>query len=101
MPLLTDELRKRLPLIGATESEEDPMVICKFFTPWTNWTWYVIEFDQADTFFGLVDGHEVELGYFSLQELQTKQGPYGLRIERDRYFKPERLSVIRERIEGR
>jgi hypothetical protein len=37
-------------------------------------------------FFGLVEGHENELGYFFLSELQKLQGPGGLRVERDRYF---------------
>ena len=44
------------------------MVHVKFFTPWTSWTWYGIEFDGEDLCFGLVDGHEEELGYFSLSD---------------------------------
>jgi Protein of unknown function (DUF2958) len=38
------------------------------------WTWYVIEFDGEDPFFGLVDWFERELGYFSLRELQRTRG---------------------------
>ena len=37
------------------------MVICMFFYPDFNWTWYAIEFDGKYTFFGLVDGFEEEL----------------------------------------
>ncbi len=37
-------------------------------------------------FFGLVDGFERELGYFSLSELESVHGPYGVGIERDLYF---------------
>jgi hypothetical protein len=52
----------------------------------------------VDTFFGLVDGFEQELGYFSLKELEDTRGPLGLLIERDMHFKPQPLSVVREGI---
>jgi hypothetical protein len=70
MKLLTKELRKQLPALGATEKQEDPLVICKFFTPDSSWSWYITEFDQEDTF-GLVVGFEVELGTF--RSLNSKQ----------------------------
>jgi len=31
------------------------------FTPDSSWTWYAMEFDGVDTFFGLVNGFEEEL----------------------------------------
>ena len=99
MPLLTAELRRRLPSLYATEEKTDPTVQAKFFTSWTNWTWYAIEFDGEDLFFGLVDGHELEMGYFSLSELESIRGPEGLKIERDRHFEPLSLSRIRQSIE--
>jgi len=73
-------------------------VHAKFFTPWTGWTWYAIEFDGDDLCFGLVDGHELELGYFSLSELESIRGPGGLKIERDRNFEPIRLQKLRDHI---
>lgn len=88
MKLLTKELRSQFPKLY--EKEDIPTgekkVIAKFFTPWTNWTWYAVEFDGEDLFFGLVDGHEKEWGYFSLKELESVSGPLGLKIERDLYF---------------
>ncbi len=101
MELLNTELRKQLPPLYATEGDADPMVICKFFPPWGNWSYYAIEFDGEDTFFGLVNGFEVELGYFSLSELASAIGPYGLTVERDLYFEPCRLSIIREQCHER
>ena len=95
MQLLTKEITTKLPALYTQENEKDPMIICKFFTIWSNWTWYGIEFDGKDQFFGYVVGHEPELGYFSLSELQCLKGPMGLRIERDMYFKPQRLSQIK------
>ncbi len=72
------------------------MVLCKFFTPDASWTWYVTEFDGQDIFFGLVDGLAVEIGYFSLSELEAVRGPLGLPIERDEYFTPCKLSEVRK-----
>ncbi len=97
MKLLTQELRQRIPALEETEREDDPMVWVKFFTPWTAWTWYVTEFDGTDTLFGWVEGHDKELGYFSLAELESIQGPAGLKIERDLYFQPRRLSEVKNR----
>lgn len=103
MKLLTQELRKKLPALRSTEQEEDPKVVCKFFTPWSNWTWFVLEGEpdldengqeEDFRFFGLVHGLEKEFGYFSLNELQGVKGPFGLGIERDLYWTPAPLSEV-------
>jgi len=101
MRLLTEELRHRLPPMYATEHTRDPIVQAKFFAPWAGWTWYAIEFDGRDVCFGLVDGLEVELGYFSLSELASLRGPGGLRIERDLDFEPTPLSAVKAAIAER
>lgn len=101
MQLLPDDLRAQLPPLYATEGESDPLVVCKFFTPDSSWTWYATEAGDVDgdyLFFGLVDGHEAELGYFSLLELENARGPLGLRIERDLWWKPTRLSAVRKEL---
>jgi Protein of unknown function (DUF2958) len=90
-----DSVRKQLPALYSTEGERDPIMVCKFFTPDSGWTWYASEFDGDDLFFGWVDGLEQELGYFSLAELQEATGPFGLHIERDIFFQPMRLSEVR------
>lgn len=97
MMLLTQEIIGKLPTLYASENTEDPMVWCKFFTPDSSWTWYLIEYDGKDTFYGLVDGFEQELGYFSLSEISAIKGHLGLSIERDRYFTPCRLSQLPKR----
>jgi len=69
MKLLTKELENRFKKIWRQEWK-DAIIIAKFFTPFSNWTWYATEYDpETKTFFGLVDWFEKELGYFSLQEL--------------------------------
>jgi hypothetical protein len=45
-------------------------------------------------FFGLVDGHCKELGYFSLSDLEGVRGPMGLPIERDLHWQPKTLEEI-------
>ena len=94
MKLLTEEIRRQLPPLYSTEGDPDPVAQVKFFTPDSFWTWYAIEFDGKDTFFGLNVGHFAELGYFSLAELQSVRGPLGLSVERDLYFEPTPLSDL-------
>jgi hypothetical protein len=92
-----DELRPTIPKLYATESQSDPMAQVKLFTPDANWTWYIIEWDGDDLCFGFVVGHEQELGYFSLAEIDNVRGGLGLPVERDLYFKPCRLTDVRRR----
>ena len=87
MKLLTKAITNEMPAFGATENQADPIVHAKFFTPWSNWTWYAIEYNpETEMFFGLVDGPVKELGYFSKAELESITGSLGLKIERDLYF---------------
>jgi hypothetical protein len=89
MKLMTKRLEKLFPPLYATEGKDpkDIKIIAKFFTPWSNWRWYATEYDpQKRIFFGYVRGLENELGYFSLDELESVKGPFGLTIERDLYF---------------
>ncbi len=96
--MLTQEIIKKLPAIHSME-ETDPSeipIICKFFTPWAGWTFFVTEgeliLDETGEqtgdylFFGYVVGHYRELGYFVLSELEEINGPFGLKVERDLHF---------------
>lgn len=101
MKLITKELREKLPPLYSQENVKDPIAHAKFFTPDSSWTWYALEFDGEDTFFGYVDGLEAELGYFSLSELESVKGPMGLNIERDLYWEPKPLSEIKKEVMSR
>lgn len=97
MKLLTKGISKEIPELYSQEEKGDEAVAyIKFFTPWSNWTWYATEFDGEDIFFGLVVGLDTELGYFSLKEISEVTGPSGLKIERDLYFTPKPLSELRK-----
>lgn len=95
--LITAEIARQLPPLYSQEEQGDnALAIVKFFTPWTNWTWYASEYDPEQRLcFGVVVGHERELGYFSIEELEGIKGPAGLTIERDLYWKPKPLKECR------
>ena len=113
--LLPEMLKERMPALYSQEQERDPLVVAKYFDPVGSWTWYATEGSLVDEdgyydtnkekvdflFFGLVVGFEPELGYFSLNELKTaKEGLRGLQalpIERDVWFREQRLSEVRKR----
>ena len=91
MMLVTQEIEKKMPALYSTDGKgRDRQVICKFFTPDSNWTWLILEGEKKPDgdwlFFGLVMGLETELGYITLNELKSARGPMGLAIERDRHF---------------
>jgi hypothetical protein len=96
MELLDAESRALLPPLYAGEQLGLKAIApVKFFTPDSGWTWYPTEFDGEDLFFGLVSGLAVELGYFSLSELEVVRGPLGLPIERDLHFSPSTLVALK------
>ncbi len=93
--LLTKAIRAALPPLYSQDGKGlDAIAVVKFFDPSGSWTWYASEGseDNGDfRFFGLVDGHVQELGYFLLSELSSLRGALGLPIERDRHFTPAPL----------
>ena len=98
MKLLTKEILNKLPKLYSTDGIplDEKLVICKFFTPDSIYTWYAVEYDGVDTFFGYVCGAEKEWGYFSLREITEVRGKLGLPIERDKWFKPAKIKDIEE-----
>lgn len=99
MKLLTPELIKRFEEVGSQENKTDPIIIAKFFNPTGAGTWYATEYDpKSEMFFGFVSifgDYNDELGYFSLEELESYVGTFGLGIERDLYFTEKPLSEVR------
>jgi hypothetical protein len=87
--LLTKQLINQFPKRYETDGlpKDQIPIIAKFFTPWSNWSWYATEFCPIDQlFFGFCHlGFDdcAELGYFSLLDLQSLRGPFGFRVERE------------------
>lgn len=96
MKLMTKAIENVIPALYEQDGlGDDAIVHAKFFTPDGSWTWYATEYDpETRMFFGLVDGFDKELGYFSLDELESGRGSLGLPIERDAWFKPTKLCEV-------
>lgn len=98
MKLITKQLQKDLakyPLYSQDGKGEDAVVVCKFFLQ--GYTWYVLEAEKADNgyeFFGIIVGQHTEYGYFTLSQLESVTGQWGLRVERDRGFKPTKVKDL-------
>jgi len=98
--LITKEIEKKLekrPLYS-TDGKTTAKSIYKFFNPCGIGTWHVFEGEKlADgdwLFFGIAILHETELGYFRLSDLQSLKLPFGLKIERDKYYTPKTKAEI-------
>lgn len=94
MKLLTKEIKQKLLRNGdVTNRGNDHKPVVKFFGGGAC-RWLITEMDSADddTLYGLCDlGLGLpELGYVSLEELKSlKFPPFGLGVERDRFFQPK------------
>ena len=98
--LMTKELADTIPALGANENAadyDDLLAIAKLFSPYSGWTWYVTEWNaETGLCFGLVEGFETELGYFSLDELAEVTVFGGVpAVERDLYWQPKTIGEIR------
>ena len=98
MKLLTKGLLERFAKVGRQEETADPIVVAKFFNPTGAGTWYATEYDPEEKiFFGYVsifgDWND-EWGSFSLEELESYRGKFGLGIERDINFDERKISEV-------
>jgi len=99
MQLLTEGIIKRFKKVGCQENVKDPVVVAKFFNPTGAGTWFATEYDpNTKTFFGYVsifNDWNDEWGSFSLKELEDYIGKWDLGIERDMFFKEQRISEVK------
>lgn len=61
-----------MPALYEQENEENPVAYAHFIAG--NYEWFVTEASERDgdlLLFGLVNGHEKELGYFTLMQLAS------------------------------
>lgn len=95
MKLLTKELENKLPELYAQDGKGmEATAFAKFFHPCAHATWFVTEYSPEERlFFGwaeLAPGCG-ELGYLSLDELESVKGPLGMGIEKNLNFQPQPL----------
>jgi len=124
MKLLTKKIASQLIETyqhAAETGEGGKQVLAKFFTPWSNCTWFITEgmpvlddgepvaADRVDAIidpnaydwhlFGFCDIGDVycaELGYVMLSDLTGLHGPVGLRVERDLYYAGSLADVLQK-----
>lgn len=100
----------KVPTIDESRGQDDPICYVKLFSPLNGWRWYIIGYDpDTGLAYGLVQGHETELGDFALREvnpgdwqgedMQSQndnfRGRYRIPpFERDGWFKPTVLSKV-------
>lgn len=91
MKLMTKALETKMPRMTKGKGR----VYAHWFHPMSSWHWYGMEYDpERRDVFGLVKGHETELGYFNLTEMAGITPP----IERDLYFEECSLDELMERL---
>jgi Protein of unknown function (DUF2958) len=99
--LLPPDICAQIPSLYFQTRVADPIVYAKLFTPFANWTWFVLEYDGEDICFGLVLGLEEEFGYFSLEELNEAGSQFlPALVERDVFFSPQPLSQAKRALKG-
>jgi hypothetical protein len=97
MPLLTDELRARLPPLLSQEAEDEPYVYARLYLPGTSLTWYV---GEATEYAGYVmccffaGKEEHSFGHFSEGFLDAFRGPNGEVVQVDDHFTEGRLTDV-------
>tara|TARA_Y100001937_G_scaffold97202_1_gene132333 strand:- start:39 stop:431 length:393 start_codon:yes stop_codon:yes gene_type:complete len=90
MKLITKEIKTKLASNKGDANVDKPYL--KLFSPIGGATWLITEIVDEDTLFGLCDlgmGFP-ELGYVSLQELESLELPLSMKVERDMYFEPSK-----------
>lgn len=95
--LLDEESRKKLPELHRNEDKGlEANALVKFFSPEGSLLWYAAAFDGEDLLYGLVVGTGIQLGYFSLSELEKAKDALGHNIERDLDYEPWSLQELIE-----
>jgi len=114
--LWTKTAFKKVPEMKAQDGKGDEAIAhVKLFSPMNGWRWYVTEYDpETGEAFGLVQGHEIELGTFAVREVNPDdwggedmqsqndnfRGKYRFPpFERDAHFTPTTIGKIRESLE--
>ena len=89
--LLTKEIEQKLLKNIPQNPANKPYL--KLFNPIGAATWLLSEYDvEEKVFFGICDlgfGFP-ELGYVSLEEIESVNLPFGMKIERDANYEPEK-----------
>ena len=82
---------------------KDLDVVAKIFNPYGLGTWYLLSQNpqNEDELFAIVDWFELEIGFVSKEEISSiKVPPFGLPLEKDKYFQNVNAEVLLSQIRG-
>lgn len=93
--MMTQAIAKKIPAMysGEKVGRDDKLIVTKYFTPWSDYTFLVLEGEQIEggdwEFFGWVTRGSLgdgELTYFRLSQLEELKGPGGIPgVEREKW----------------
>ena len=96
---MTKEIKEQATKQYDKGSDMEQMVVAKYFDAMGDWKWFLMNMDKDEDYcWGIVEGNEVEMGSFSMRELEGIKRPFGLGIERDLHFKPMRAKDVWDRL---
>ena len=95
MKLLTKKIKEQAIKQYDEGSDMEQMVVAKYFDAMGDWKWFLMNMHKDDDYcWGIVKGHEVEMGSFSMEELKSMQP----RLQRDLYFEPMKAKDVWEQL---
>ena len=95
MKLMTKEIKEKAQKQYDEGSDMEQMVVAKYFDAMGGWKWFLMNMDKdGDYCWGIVKGHAVEMGSFSMAELKSMQP----RLQRDLYFEPMKAKDVWEQL---
>ena len=99
MKLMTKDIKRKAQKQYIEGSDMEQNVVAKYFDPMGSWKWFLMNMDKdGDYCWGIVEGNAVEMGSFSMKELENIKIPFGLTIERDTLFEPMKASEVWEQL---
>lgn len=101
--LIPDEVRAKIPRLGETSEQQDPMVWTKLTAAQLGWSWYIVEMEPVPPdaiFYGYAVGWDETLEHFNLSELEQIAAVEGVTLACDLTFQPCKLSELRARERG-
>ena len=99
MKLMTKEIKEKAQKQFDEGSDMEQMVVAKYFDAMGDWKWFLMNMKKDEDYcWGIVKGFEVEMGSFSMKELEELKLPFGMGIERDICFEPMKASEVWEQL---
>ena len=92
---MTKEIKKQAQGQFDEGSDMEQMVVAKYFDAMGDWKWFLMNMDEDEDYcWGIVKGFAVEMGSFSMAELNSMQP----RLQRDLYFEPMKAKDVWEQL---